>query len=222
MLIAFLIAFVCARGYTRMARIHGWGSASFGGVHTHHLVFGIVLALGAGGIQFAVSPDGVWMLVFAAMFGVGTALILDEFALLFYLKDVYWDHEGRKSIDAVVIATILGVLFLLHTTPFGTVDTTEKSTLALVTTAQIINMIFVLIAALKGKLTIAIVGVFIPLAAWIGALRLAEPSSIWARGYRGKQKQRAHKRYAEYERVWRPRKNALLDFIGGKPGKPLR
>ena len=38
------------------------------------------------------------------LFGIGTGLTLDEFALWLNLKDVYWEKEGRKSIDAVIIA----------------------------------------------------------------------------------------------------------------------
>ena len=41
--------------------------------------------------------------IMALLYGVGAALTLDEFALWLNLKDVYWDHEGRRSIDAVVL-----------------------------------------------------------------------------------------------------------------------
>lgn len=43
----------------------------------------------------------------AVMFGIGAALTIDEFSLWLYLKDVYWDKEGRHSIDAVIIITLL-------------------------------------------------------------------------------------------------------------------
>jgi hypothetical protein len=33
------------------------------------------------------------------MYGAGLALIVDEFALLLDLKDVYWAKEGRISVD---------------------------------------------------------------------------------------------------------------------------
>ena len=36
-----------------------------------------------------------------AIYGAGAALTLDEFALWLNLKDVYWEKEGRASIDAV-------------------------------------------------------------------------------------------------------------------------
>ena len=219
MLVAFLVAFACARGYTRIARHTGWGSVHLGGTHAHHLVFGVVLALAAASIQFALGPgfDRPEQLLLAAVFGVGAALILDEFALLFYLKDVYWDTDGRKSIDAVVMASVLGCLLLLHTTPFGASE--SQPVLSVLTVAQLVNMIPVLVCALKGKLTLALLGVFVPVFAWVGALRLAEPTSIWARLYTPKKLASAKKRYTHYDEVWQPRKTAILDFIGGKPSR---
>jgi hypothetical protein len=41
--------------------------------------------------------------VTAIAFGVGAALALDEFALWLNLSDVYWERQGRLSIDAVLI-----------------------------------------------------------------------------------------------------------------------
>jgi hypothetical protein len=57
MLIAFLITFVLTRAYTRIARVRGWGSAHVGNVHIHHLVVGLVLALGAGAFALAFHPE---------------------------------------------------------------------------------------------------------------------------------------------------------------------
>ena len=37
------------------------------------------------------------------MYGIASALTLDEFALWLDLKDDYWDKQGRKSIDAVAL-----------------------------------------------------------------------------------------------------------------------
>jgi hypothetical protein len=46
----------------------------------------------------------------AILYGIGAALTLDEFALWLELKDVYWEREGRKSVDAVVIfATVVAI-----------------------------------------------------------------------------------------------------------------
>jgi hypothetical protein len=90
-----------------------------GGVHIHHQVWGILLILTAGLLEFRFQPDAPWREVLAAAFGVGAALALDEFALWLHLEDVYWSEEGRKSIDAVMIATVFGLAMLVGTTPLG-------------------------------------------------------------------------------------------------------
>jgi hypothetical protein len=38
----------------------------------------------------------------ALAYGTGLALIVDEFALLLDLKDVYWAKQGRVSVDLAV------------------------------------------------------------------------------------------------------------------------
>ena len=54
----------------------------------------------------------------AVLFGAGAALTLDEFALWLHLEDVYWSREGRSSVDAVLIALVVGALLLLGANPF--------------------------------------------------------------------------------------------------------
>jgi lysyl-tRNA synthetase class 2 len=222
MLVSFLITFALTRASTRIARVRGWGSTHVGVVHMHHLVVGLVLALGAGALQFALLPDeGFFQLLLAAAFGSGAALVLDEFALVFHLQEVYWEREGRKSVDAVVIAIALGAVFLLHTAPLGT-GGADDSRLAL-TIAIGLNLGMVLVAALKGKLFPATFGVFIPLVAIVGAIRLAEPGSIWSHrryGPDSKKQRRTEERYAKYEARWRPRKERVWDVIGGETGRP--
>lgn len=68
-----------------------------------------------------------WAEIETALFGIGTALVLAEFALILYLKDAYWSEEGRLSVDAVVDAVVVGAavcgLLLLGAAPFGVNDT---------------------------------------------------------------------------------------------------
>jgi hypothetical protein len=217
MMLAFLATFILTRFYTRMARVKGWGSAYFGGVHTHHLVFGLVMAFLAGALEFSFLPhQGFFQLFLAALFGSGAALVLDEFALIFHLKDVYWQKEGRQSIDAVVIGALLGGVLLLQTRPFGITDETTRNA---ITVTIIINLIFVLTAALKGRVLLSVFGVFVPILAILGAIRLAEPKSVWAhRRYKSKPSklQKAKARHDRFMRKWEPLKDRLLDFIGGK------
>src|SRR2546425_1192843 len=76
-----------------------------GGLHIHHLVWGILLLLVVGYVWLLeIGVGSSWVASLTAMaFGVGAALILDEFALWLNMQDVYWERQGRESIDAVVI-----------------------------------------------------------------------------------------------------------------------
>lgn len=217
MLIAFVITYLIARGYTRMARKTGWGSANVGGVHTHHLVFGLIIAFVSGALMFSLLPQNeLLILLLAGLFGVGAALVLDEFALLFHLEDVYWKKEGRKSVDAVVLGAAFGSLLLLRVAPLN-LDSDEPARLLL--PIVIVNLCCVTIAALKGKVFLAIFGVFIPFLAQVGAIRLAEPNSLWARKFykhNAKKMKSSIKRYENYEIKWRRRKELVWDLIGGK------
>jgi hypothetical protein len=222
MLLAFAVTFIIARGYTRMARLRGWGSVIVGDVHTHHLVFGLVMAFIAGGaiIGFTPPDSSGWFLFLSALFGSGVALVLDEFALIFHLEDVYWEREGRKSIDAIIIALMFGSLFLLRVTPFG-IEPYESGWLIVVTIT--VNLLLSIIAGLKGKIYMAVFGVFIPFLSFVTSIRLAEPDSIWARYFYKHKPHKQHRsvdRYKKYEQVWRVRKESLWDLIGGKPGRP--
>ena len=80
----------------------GGGYISIGGVHIHHLVFGVIALLVAG--LFAL--DEVLRISRAVLFGIGGALVLDEFALLVFLKDVYWLPQGSISVIAIVIGLV--------------------------------------------------------------------------------------------------------------------
>ncbi|HEY1456380.1 MAG TPA: hypothetical protein VGG31_07770 [Candidatus Dormibacteraeota bacterium] len=106
--VAFLVTFGIIRLITHMIRA-GIGPfhnvATAGGLHIHHLVWGILLLLLVGYIWLIEEGVGSsWIASLTAMlFGVGAALALDEFALWLNLQDVYWEGAGRESIDAVVI-----------------------------------------------------------------------------------------------------------------------
>lgn len=116
LLVTFLVTFVVTRAITYAIRA-GRGpfrDISLGRRHLHHLVPGIILLLVSGYIAVAVSPElRIARTVNALAFGVGAALTLDEFALWLNLKDVYWEKQGRRSVDAVIIAGVLGALVVL-------------------------------------------------------------------------------------------------------------
>ena len=72
---------------------------SAGGEHLHHYLWGIAMLAGVGAV--AVHGDEQYRAhpVVATTYGSGLALIVDEFALLLDLKDVYWARQGRLSVD---------------------------------------------------------------------------------------------------------------------------
>ena len=96
---AFLAAFLFIRTSARLMRsprVSWWpGSVTTdSGLHLHHLVWGIVLLLLSGFLNFALGPSGTWLDVLAALFGIGAGLTLDEFALWIHLEDVYWAEQA--------------------------------------------------------------------------------------------------------------------------------
>ncbi len=105
--LGFLVTFGIIRGITHMIRagIGPFHNVTSGGLHIHHLVWGILLLLVVGYVWLIEEGVGsTWVASLTAIaFGVGAALTLDEFALWLNLQDVYWAQQGRESIDAVVI-----------------------------------------------------------------------------------------------------------------------
>jgi hypothetical protein len=109
--IGFLVAFGVVRAITHLikAGVGPFHNVSTGGLHIHHLVWGILLLLLVGYIWLLQEGTGQsrfpsWFSrVTAIAYGVGAALTLDEFALWLNLQDVYWAGKGRESIDAIVI-----------------------------------------------------------------------------------------------------------------------
>jgi lysyl-tRNA synthetase class 2 len=220
MLLAFILTLAGTRFYTRMARIRGWGSAHVGDVHVHHLVPGLVMSLVAGGLAIALEPSEVWVAVLAIVFGAGAALVLDEFAMLLHLDDVYWTTEGRLSIDACLAAVAFLGLAMLATFPLPT-DTAEDRLGRFIGDGLIVLVVlFVVVTLLKGKLKLGLFGiVFAPLAVG-GAMRLAKPGSIWARRFypEGSRRLRqSEERAVAREERWTQRRNRLYDLVGGAP-----
>ena len=72
---------------------------SVGGEHLHHYMWGIGLLAAVGAIAVRGEERHRRHPAVAVSYGSGLALIVDEFALLLDLKDVYWARQGRISID---------------------------------------------------------------------------------------------------------------------------
>jgi hypothetical protein len=218
LLLAFLIAFACTRGYTRLARKRGWGSGSVGGVHLHHVVVGIVFVLAAGLVVFTgVGAGAVVRDWCAIVFGVGAAFVLDEFALVFYLRDVYWSKEGRDSVDATILGAMIAGLTLVVSEPFGLADPLASHLGRVVFFLVVVeNAAFALITFLKAKLFAGFAAIALPPIGWISALRLAKPNAPWARWFYGPEKHaRAENRLQNgFATRFQQR---LLDLVGGQP-----
>jgi hypothetical protein len=99
--LAFTTTFGAVRGITYSIK-NGkgpFGNLSVGGEHLHHYMWGIGLVSGVGGVAVHGEDERRRHPAVALCYGVGLALIVDEFALLLDLKDVYWAKQGRISVD---------------------------------------------------------------------------------------------------------------------------
>jgi len=117
--VAFVITFVGVRILVETIRLNvgpfQWVTVR--GHHIHHLVWGILILLLVGygwllDLGRSHSPLSIFFSrLMSVSYGVGAALTLDEFALWLNLEpDAYWTHEGRISIDAVILfGSLLGV-----------------------------------------------------------------------------------------------------------------
>jgi hypothetical protein len=184
------------------------------GLHIHHLVWGIVTIMVTGFLAFSFQPDSPWVEVLAVLFGIGCGLTLDEFALWLHLEDVYWAREGRSSVDAVIVATIVGGMLVAGFAPFDADQ--QEGSIALIVAVVAVNLAFAVIAVGKGKLLSAVLGVFVPLVALTAAVRLAKPRSRWAvRRYPpdGEKLRRAIARDARNSAL----QERLFNLIGGAP-----
>jgi hypothetical protein len=221
-----LLGFVGSFGFIRLStrlmrspRVPWWpGSVvSEGGVHVHHLVFGIVTMMLAGSLSFGGFATSPWYEILAVLFGIGAGLTIDEFALWVYLDDVYWAKEGRSSVDAAVIgASILG-LVLLGVRPFDAADGSVAAVIGSVVSIAL-SLAIVGICFMKGRNAHGAVGFFILPIAIYGACRLGKPASPWARrfyGERNPEKQAASAERFAPERRTERFKEWARDKIGG-------
>lgn len=227
-LAAFIVTFLVTRVVTRMIRAGKgpFGNVQTGGLHIHHVVPGIVLTVVGGFGAVASGRHGFWAGTSAVVFGMGAGLVLDEFALILHLDDVYWTEEGRKSVEVVVVTAALVGLMLAGFLPFGVNDVSgdelqDRGELIATVAA---NFALSLVALGKGKARTAVFGVIVPVVALVGAVRLARPGSLWARRfYRRRPRARARSTVRAYrhDRRWAGPSRAFQDWIGGKPD-PVR
>ncbi|MET7711246.1 hypothetical protein [Streptomyces sp. NPDC005407] len=225
-LASFIITFLATRTITRLIRA-GRGpfkNVTPGGMHIHHVVPGVILTVIGGFGAVGSALHGPAAAACAIIFGIGAGLVLDEFALILHLDDVYWTEQGRQSVEVVVLAAALALLVLSGFAPLGVNQMTpdERQDRVSLIATLVINFLLVLVVLFKGKPRMALISVLVPFVALFGAVRLARPGSPWARRFyrkRPKARARARLRSFRHDRRWdRPRRR-FQDLIGGAPDR---
>ncbi|MBO0854737.1 MAG: hypothetical protein J2P18_13360 [Nocardia sp.] len=228
-LLGFIVGFLLIRFSVRMIRkrVRWWpGNLRAGDVHIHHMVFGVVMVLIAGLGMVAGYRSGIGTIAaLASVFGVGAALVLDEFALIYYLRDVYWEEQGRTSVDAVFVALAVTGLLLLGFHPLWLLDIggirhDGAPGLGLLGGFAAVNLVLAAIVIAKGKIWTGLFGMFFLPLLVIGALRLSRPAAPWAR-WRYSERHRLMSRAIVRERRYRRPairvKIFVQDLVAGKP-----
>jgi hypothetical protein len=198
-LIAFILTFFVTRTFVRLIRRRkGNGrpprrweprNIHIGSKHIHHVVVGVVLVMISGVTLVTLSVNGTEPQFTAAaiLFGIGAALVLDEYALILHLSDVYWEEDGRTSVDAVFAAVAVGGLLVLGLHPLMFFlslwhDTTHSMVLrAGLVFAMALTLPLAVLVVLKGKVWTGLIGMFFVPLLFIGAIRLSRPQAPWAR-----------------------------------------
>ena len=189
--ILFFVSFLASFGFIRTsahmirAQVSWWpGNVEVGGTHIHHLVWGILLILIFGYVAGVVRPDAPWSHIAVIGFGIGTGLTMDEFALWLNLRDVYWEKEGRRSIDAVIVVAILAGLAATGFREWvDAAEEVESEVFAAVGAAGVIGVVCAFVNAAKEKFWMALLSILVPVVGLVAAFRLGKPSSLWARAF---------------------------------------
>ncbi|KAA0109584.1 hypothetical protein CIW47_11025 [Mycolicibacterium sp. P1-5] len=241
-LIAFILTFFVTRTIVRYIR-HNAGNESprkwwqprnisgHGGLHIHHAVFGVVLVMVSGVAMVTMATEGGTgeFTAAAIIFGTGAALVLDEFALILHLEDVYWAEDGRASVDAVFAAIAVAGLLVMGFNPLSFFDigiwraddSVGARTLVVVLAASTLALAVVVV--LKGKVWTGLVGMFITPLLFIGAIRLSRPHAPWARWFYQDHARKMHRSLERERYMRRPVVQAKLwlqHIIAGEPSFP--
>jgi hypothetical protein len=192
-LLAFVFSFAFIRTSTHMirAQISWWPGnvETKGGLHIHHMFWGILLLMVMGYVGIATAIPDPWFELVAIGFGIGMGLTMDEFALWLTLKDVYWAKQGKQSIQAVMVTVVLLFVALLGLRfwidvwdAFLVLTGAQRNNEWLAIPIQLTGVALAYVCFRRGRKMAGIVGVFVPLVALIGAVvpNRKEPASSTA------------------------------------------
>jgi hypothetical protein len=241
-LIAFIVTFFVTRIFVRLIRSRAetgrppqwWEPRNIhvGSKHIHHVVVGVVLVMISGVtlVTMSANRNEFEFATAAVFFGIGAALVLDEYALILHLSDVYWEEDGRTSVDAVFAAVAVGGLLVLGFHPLMFFvplwhDTHSPVLRAAVIVAMVLTLPLAVLVVLKGKVWTGLIGMFFVPLLVVGAIRLSRPQAPWARWRyisrldkmrRALQRERTLRRPVVRVKLW------LQCTIAGTPRRPDR
>lgn len=240
-LVAFILTFFVTRLVVRYIRRNAgsdrprrwWQPRNIGhgSLHIHHMVIGVVLVMVSGVTMVTLAVNGgvPEFTVAAVFFGIGAALVLDEFALILHLSDVYWAEDGRTSVDAVFAAVAVAGLLIMGFNPLSFFDIgiwREDQSVAmrtLVVGMAVLTLLLAVVVLLKGKVWTGLVGMFITPLLFVGAIRLSRPHAPWARWRYTGHPRKMHRALERERWLRRPVVQAKLwlqDAITGMPKFP--
>jgi hypothetical protein len=242
-LVAFILTFFVTRTIVRYIRRNAdndaprkwWQprniSTGGSGLHIHHVVIGVILVMisGIAMVTLAVNGGVPEFTVAAIGFGVGAALVLDEFALILHLSDVYWSEDGRTSVDAVFAAVAVAGLLVVGFNPLSFFDVGiwrddhSLAARASVIAMAVLTLGLAMIVLFKGKVWTGLVGMFITPLLLVGAIRLSRPHAPWARWRYTNRPRKMHRALERERRLRRPVVQAKLwlqHVVAGEPQFP--
>ena len=251
-LIAFCLTFLVTRSITRYIRATagrpgprkwwqphnisvsskaGTQSGGGGGLHIHHAVVGVIQVLISGVAMVSMATDGTNSQFTAAaiFFGIGSALVLDEFALILHLQDVYWSQDGRTSVDAVFAAVAVAGLLVLGFNPLSFFDIgvwrdndSDIARISVIALA-VLTLALAVVVLLKGKMWTGLLGMFATPLLFVGAIRLSRPHAPWARWHYQDEPYKMHRSMERERYLRRPFVQVnlwLQHVIAGEPRFP--
>jgi hypothetical protein len=219
--LAFIVTFLVTRVITRMIR-SGRGpfgdNVSASGLHIHHAVPGVIVLVVGAFLSVGAAGETGWAELAGVLVGIGTSLVLDEFALILRLDDVYWTQEGQISVLMVGLTVALLGLVLIGADPFAVDFQNDAWEVGGAFVGIAISLTFVAISILKGKYRLAPFAFLVPPIGLFGAIRLARPNSRWAKHrYDANKQQHSVERVEKFDARYGPLATTVSNFVAGAP-----